>query len=149
MTAIPTSPAESPATPNNGDQVEDPAAQVLDRCRELVEDLSLSEVQRWKERHPGQLAVGYMPIYVPRPLLEAIGCLPVALFGGGDQVEIIRGDSIFQSYICHIPRSTVELGLRGHLDALSPGGCRPRRPISRRGPAPSCRPPSMRRCSKS
>ncbi len=59
-----------------------------------------------------------MPVYVPRPLLEAIGCLPVALFGGGDQLEIIRGDSIFQSYICHIPRSTVELGLRGHLDAL-------------------------------
>ena len=54
----------------------------------------------------------------PRPLLEAIGCLPVAVFGGGDALDIIRGDSYFQSYICHIPRSTVELGLGGHLDAL-------------------------------
>jgi benzoyl-CoA reductase subunit C len=96
----------------------DPAGAILDRCQELVEDLSLGEVRRFKEEHPGRLAIGYMPIYVPRPLLEALGCLPVALFGGGDQVEIIRGDSIFQSYICHIPRSIVELGLRGRLDAL-------------------------------
>lgn len=96
----------------------DPAAPIVERCRELVEDLDLATVRRWKDEHPGALAIGYMPIYVPRPLLEALGCLPVALFGGGDQVEIIRGDSIFQSYICHIPRSTVELGLRGHLDAL-------------------------------
>ena len=108
----------APATATSAASDADPAAPVLDRCRELVEDLSLAEVRRWKERHPGALAIGYMPIYVPRPLLEAIGCLPVAVFGGGDQVEIIRGDSIFQSYICHIPRSTVELGLRGHLDAL-------------------------------
>ncbi len=96
----------------------DPAAAILERCRRLVEDPSLSAVHAWKREHPGGLAIGYMPIYVPRPLLEAIGCLPVAIFGGGDQLEIIRGDSIFQSYICHIPRSTVELGLRGHLDVL-------------------------------
>jgi len=95
----------------------DPAAAILERCQELLEDLKLTAVRRYKEEHPGTLAVGYMPIYVPRPLLEAIGCLPVALFGAGE-LEIIRGDSIFQSYICHIPRSTVELGLRGHLDAL-------------------------------
>ena len=113
MTAPDSSAARSSAAP-----AADPAAGVLDRCRQLAEDLSLAEVRRWKQRHPGRLAIGYMPIYVPRPLLEAIGCLPVALFGGGDQVEIIRGDSIFQSYICHLPRSTVELGLRGHLDAL-------------------------------
>ncbi|MEE9282399.1 MAG: benzoyl-CoA reductase subunit C [Myxococcota bacterium] len=96
----------------------DPAAAILERCRGLVEDPSLSAVHAWKREHPGGLAIGYMPVYVPQPLLEAIGCLPVAIFGGGDQLEIIRGDSIFQSYICHIPRSTVELGLRGHLDVL-------------------------------
>lgn len=95
----------------------DPAAPILERCQALVEDLKLMTVRRYKEEHPGTLAIGHMPIYVPRPLLEAIGCLPVALFGAGE-LEIIRGDSIFQSYICHIPRSTVELGLRGYLDAL-------------------------------
>ena len=96
----------------------DPAAPILERCRRLVEDTSLEAVRLWKDEHPGGLAVGYLPIYVPRPLIEAHGCLPVALFGGGDQTEIIRGDSYFQSYICHLPRSVVELALRGDLDVL-------------------------------
>ncbi len=96
----------------------DPAAPILERARALVEDRHFTAVRDWKARHPGGLAIGYLPIYVPRPLLEAIGCLPVAVFGGGADVEIIRGDSYFQSYICHIPRSTLELGLAGDLDVL-------------------------------
>jgi benzoyl-CoA reductase subunit C len=96
----------------------DPCAPWLERARALVEDRSLTHVREWKAAHPGMLAIGYMPIYAPRPLLEAMGCLPVAIFGGGEEVEIIRGDSYFQSYICHIPRSTLELALAGQLDAL-------------------------------
>ena len=96
---------------------EDPAAPLLERARALVEDISLSSVAAWKER-TGGLAVGYLPIYVPRPLLEAMGCLPVSLFGGGDQIDIIKGDSYFQSYICHIPRSTIELLQSGRYDLL-------------------------------
>jgi benzoyl-CoA reductase subunit C len=96
----------------------DPCAPVLERARALVEDRSLGNVRAWKQAHPGALAIGHLPIYVPRPLLEALGCLPVAVYGGGDELEIIRGDSFFQSYICHIPRSTLELGLTGHLDPL-------------------------------
>lgn len=107
-------PSEAPSSAATAE----PAAAILERCRSLVEDLSLPTVRRWKEERPGALAVGYLPIYVPRPLLEAMGCLPVALFGGGDQLEIIRGDSYFQSYICHLPRSTVELALRGDLACL-------------------------------
>ncbi len=84
----------------------------------MIDDLSMGAVRRWKDEHPGRLAVGYLPIYAPRPLLEAVGALPVAVFGGGDQVDIIRGDSYFQSYICHIPRSTLELALGGQLDCL-------------------------------
>ncbi len=96
----------------------DPARSVLERATALVDDLSYSEVRSWKAAHPGALAVGYMPIYVPRPMLEAQGVLPVAVFGGGDQLDIIRGDSYFQSYICHIPRSTLELALTKRLDCL-------------------------------
>src|SRR5690349_4354583 len=96
----------------------DPAASVLERAKSLVDDPSLQTVRTYKARHPGALAIGHMPIYAPRPLVEAIGALPVAVFGGGDALDIIRGDSFFQSYICHIPRSTVELALGGHLDAL-------------------------------
>lgn len=96
----------------------DPAGDVLTEARALTEDLELGAVRQWKLAHPGRLAVGYMPIYVPRPLIDALGALPVAVFGGGDQLDIIRGDSYFQSYICHIPRSTLELALTGRLDAL-------------------------------
>jgi benzoyl-CoA reductase subunit C len=96
----------------------DPCAPLIDQALGLMEDPTLGAVRAWKETHPHALAVGHMPIYAPRPLIEAMGALPVALFGAGPQLDIIRGDSYFQSYLCHIPRSTLELGLLGHLDAL-------------------------------
>jgi benzoyl-CoA reductase subunit C len=60
--------------------------------------------------------VGYMPIYVPRELIHAAGMLPLGVLGGGDQLEVIHGDAYYQSYICRIPRSTIELGVSGRLD---------------------------------
>jgi benzoyl-CoA reductase subunit C len=91
---------------------------LLARASELALDVELKTVRAWKDAAPGRKAVGFMPVYCPRELIDAAGILPVALFGGGDQVEIIRGDACFQSYICHIPRSTVELALSGRLDVL-------------------------------
>ena len=83
----------------------------------LVRDYRLGSVREWKRR-TGGLAIGFMPIYVPRELLHAQGVLPVGLMGAGEDLEIIRGDAYYQSYICHIPRSTIELGLNGSLDCL-------------------------------
>ena len=74
--------------------------------------------RRWKDAKPGRKAIGYMPIYVPREIVHAAGMLPVGIFGGGDQLEVIQGDAYYQSYICRIPRSTLELGLTGRLDCL-------------------------------
>ncbi len=62
--------------------------------------------------------MGFLPIYVPRELLHAQGVLPVGLMGGRPDLEIIKGDAYYQSYICHLPRSTIELGLNGSYDAL-------------------------------
>jgi benzoyl-CoA reductase subunit C len=90
---------------------------LLGRAEELYRDLRLSSVSAWKARSGG-LAVGFMPIYVPRELFWAQGVLPVGIMGGGEDLEIIRGDAYYQSYICHIPRSTIELGLNGSLDVL-------------------------------
>lgn len=92
--------------------------EVLERARALADDLELAEVRRWKEKAPGRKAVGHMPTYVPRELIHAAGMLPAGIVGGGDRLEIIRGDACFQSYICRIPRSTIELALSGRLDAL-------------------------------
>ncbi len=96
----------------------DPAATVLERARALVEDLHYERARQWKDERPGRLAVGHMPVWVPRPLFESIEVLPVALYGGGDRLDVVRGDSLFQSYICHIPRSVVEMGMGGYLDGL-------------------------------
>ena len=90
---------------------------LLERAETLYRDYSLPSVREWKRREKG-LAIGFMPIYVPRELLWAQGVLPVGIMGGADDLEIIRGDAFYQSYICHIPRSTIELGLNGSLDCL-------------------------------
>jgi benzoyl-CoA reductase subunit C len=92
--------------------------EVVRRCESLFEDLHFESVKAWKAAVPGRKAIGYMPIYVPRELIHAAGMLPVGIFGGGDQLEVIQGDAYYQSYICRIPRSTIELGLTGRLDCL-------------------------------
>lgn len=87
------------------------------RAEAIYRDYSLGTVREWKAR-TGGLAIGYMPIYIPTELLHAQGVLPVGLLGARDDLEIIKGDAYYQSYICHIPRSTIELGLNGKLDPL-------------------------------
>ena len=91
---------------------------IVARCERLFEDLRFGAVKDWKAAAPGRKAIGYMPIYVPREIIHAAGMLPVGIFGGGDQLEVIQGDAYYQSYICRIPRSTIELGLTGRLDCL-------------------------------
>jgi benzoyl-CoA reductase subunit C len=91
---------------------------LLARATSLSEDIDLTAVKRWKELDSRRRAVGHMPTYVPRELIHAAGMLPVGVVGGGDRLEIIRGDAFFQSYICRIPRSTVELALSHRLDVL-------------------------------
>ena len=91
---------------------------IVERCQALFDDLDFNAVKQWKAAAPGRKAIGYMPIYVPRELVHAAGMLPVGILGGGDQLEVIQGDAYYQSYICRIPRSTIELGLTGRLDCL-------------------------------
>jgi benzoyl-CoA reductase subunit C len=92
--------------------------EIVARCEALFEDLRFEEVKKWKAAVPGRKAIGYMPVYVPREIVHAAGMLPVGILGGGDQLEVIQGDAYYQSYICRIPRSTIELGLTGKLDCL-------------------------------
>jgi benzoyl-CoA reductase subunit C len=91
---------------------------IVARCEALFEDLSFGAVKEWKAAAPGRKAIGYMPVYVPREIVHAAGMLPVGILGGGDQLEVIQGDAYYQSYICRIPRSTIEMGLTGRLDCL-------------------------------
>ena len=100
------------ATSVNGQKLSD----VVGRAQALFDDLSFSAARQWKAASPERKVVGYMPIYVPRELIHAASMLPLGIVGGGDQLEVIHGDAYYQSYICRIPRSTVELGVSGRLD---------------------------------
>lgn len=94
---------------------------IVTRCETLYEDLEFTSCREWKDAQPGRHVIGYLPTWVPREIIHAAGMLPVGILGGGDKLEIIRGDAFFQSYICHFPRSVIELALKGNLDFLD--GC--------------------------
>lgn len=90
--------------------------EIVKRCQDLYEDLNFTAAREWKDAKEGRKVIGYMPVYVPREIIHAAGMLPLGILGGGDQMEVIHGDAYYQSYICRIPRSTVELGVTGKLD---------------------------------
>ncbi len=91
-------------------------AAIVARCQALFDDLNFNAAREWKAAAPGRIVVGFMPFYVPRELIHAAGGLALGVLGGGDQLEVIQGDAYYQSYICRIPRSTIELGVTGRLD---------------------------------
>src|ERR1019366_8016274 len=92
---------------------------VVEWARDIYDDLDFTVVRQWLQGHPKGKAGGYLPVYAPREVLHATGFLPVGIHGGGDRLGIIRGDAFYQSYICHLPRSVIELAQSGRLDMLS------------------------------
>jgi len=91
-------------------------AEIVAFCQELFDDLDFKSARAWKAADAGRHVVAYMPIYVPRELIHAAGMLPLGILGAGENMEVIHGDAYYQSYICRIPRSTLELGITGRLD---------------------------------
>ena len=91
-------------------------ADIVARAEALFDDNNFTVAHEWKAAEPGRKVIGYMPIYVPREIIHAAGMLPLGVLGGGDRLEVIHGDAYYQSYICRIPRSTIELGVTGRLD---------------------------------
>lgn len=68
-----------------------------------------------RKKHPGVGGFGVFPVYAPVEIIHAAGLMPVGLFGAGNKVEISHADSRFQSFICSIAKSTLELFLRGDM----------------------------------
>lgn len=90
--------------------------EIIDLCKTQAFDLNFTRAKEWKQEKEGRVLVGYMPIYFPREIIHAAGGMAVGVFGGGDRKQIIKGDAYYQSYICHIPRSIMELALDKHMD---------------------------------
>ncbi len=91
---------------------------IIQRCQDLFEDLSFTHARKWKDAEAERKVIAFMPIYVPREIIHAANMLPLGVLGGGDQLEVIQGDAYYQSYICRIPRSTIELILTKRLDFI-------------------------------
>lgn len=92
--------------------------EIINECKNHAFDLNFTRAKKWKQEKPGRVLVGCMPIYFPREVIHAAGGLPVGIFGGGDRKQIIKGDAYYQSYICHIPRSIIELALDKHTEGF-------------------------------
>ncbi len=93
-----------------------PVHGVVASCQAIFDDLDFTRAREWKAAQPGRGVIGYMPVYVPREIIHAAGMLPLGILGGGSDLEVIHGDAYYQSYICRIPRSTLELAVTGRLD---------------------------------
>jgi benzoyl-CoA reductase subunit C len=86
--------------------------------REPLENTPLDIARERKKNHPDSKWIGCYPVYTPFELIHAGGMIPVGIIGGGNRLEIAHADSRFQSFVCSIVKSTLELGLTGLLDFL-------------------------------
>jgi benzoyl-CoA reductase subunit C len=89
------------------------ATQIIEHCRQLIAEPLGAVAQRWKAEHAGGLAVACYPVWAPAEVIHAAGMLPLALLGGGTSVELTHADARFQSFVCSIAKSSLELGFQG------------------------------------
>jgi benzoyl-CoA reductase subunit C len=86
--------------------------ETLAHCRELTEQPLGTVAARWKAAVPGGCVVAAYPVWAPAEVIHAAGMLPIGLFGGGTSVELTHADARFQSFVCSIAKSTLELGFQ-------------------------------------
>ncbi len=91
---------------------------VVEDYRYTIEDRNFPTVRAWKDAHAGGKAVGCFPVYTPVELIHAAGMLPAGVIGGGNEIEIAHADARFQSFICSIVKSTMELAMTDRLDCF-------------------------------
>ncbi|MFQ5616638.1 MAG: 2-hydroxyacyl-CoA dehydratase, partial [Anaerolineales bacterium] len=89
-----------------------PLAEVLYHCRELLEDVDYPTVRRWREA--GGKVVGHFQVYFPEEIAHAAGMLPFKVRGA--PVETIQADSRFGSYLCSILKTSLELVLSERVE---------------------------------
>lgn len=91
---------------------------IVEECRDLLGRPPGELAEAWKAAHPDGKAIGCFPVYTPLELIHAAGALPLALYGGGTTIELTHADSRFQSFVCSIAKTTLELGFQGRLKGL-------------------------------
>jgi benzoyl-CoA reductase subunit C len=86
---------------------------IFSECRELIDRPLSAVAASFKEKHPGGRVVAAYPVWAPVELIHAAGMLPLSLLGGGTSVELSHADARFQSFVCSIAKSSLELGFQG------------------------------------
>lgn len=89
--------------------------EIFQYCRDLLELLPEEALAKAREKHPNLEAFGVFPVYAPVEIIHAAGLMPVGLFGAGNKIELSYAESRFQSFICSIAKSTLELFLREQM----------------------------------
>lgn len=89
-----------------------PLDEILNLCRELVEDPEYPTVRRWRE--DGGKVVGHFQVYFPEEIAHAAGLLPLKICGA--QVEGMEAESHFGSYLCSIIKTSLELALSRKIE---------------------------------
>jgi benzoyl-CoA reductase subunit C len=95
------------------------ATEIVEQCRDLIEDPEFPEVRRWLEENPEGKVLGHFQVYFPEEIAHAAGVLPIKLAGGMSAVQIRQADARVAAFVCSIIRSSLELGLSGRLDFMS------------------------------
>jgi len=88
---------------------------IVQQCGDLLDLLPAEALAKAQEKHEGLGGFAVFPVYAPVEIIHAADLIPIGLFGAGNQVEISHADSRFQSFICSIAKSTLELFLRGDM----------------------------------
>jgi benzoyl-CoA reductase subunit C len=94
------------------------ADRIIEQCRELASQPLGAVAQDWKARHPGGRAVAAYPVFAPAEVIHAAGFLPLGLLGGGTSVELTHADARFQSFVCSIAKSSLELGFQRVVEGV-------------------------------
>lgn len=89
--------------------------EIIQECRDLIDLLPGPALALAQKRHPEVRGFGVFPVYAPVEIIHAAGLLPVGLFGAGNKIELSHAESRFQSFICSIAKSTLELFLREEM----------------------------------
>ncbi len=94
------------------------AEQIIARCRELAAQPLGAVAAEWKAHHPGGQVIACYPVFAPAEVIHAAGLLPVSILGGGTSVELTHADARFQSFVCSIAKSTLELGFQSIVEGV-------------------------------
>ena len=88
---------------------------LVQECLDQLELLPSKALAKAREKHPDVGGFAVFPVYAPVEIIHAAGLMPLGMFGAGNKLELSHADSRFQSFICSIAKSTLELFLCGEM----------------------------------